>query len=249
MKRFVILAVAASLAAVFLMPAVASAEAVKVDVCHLNAIGEWQVNSLPENGRAVQAHLNHGDALPGDPVPDMAGHTFNNACVPVADEVIFAVAFTDTDTSDGGYNPNVDSLIAKLVDGNSDGVPNSGDKVITHQYPTNVAGTTFAAFNVTERMITGFSWNGSTSCTAFVGSDSYSWRLGSDFEQYSENRSPGGFTNFWDQITGTEANADSLSAHVGSPSLPSIAALDLEQDSTVWRGDQGFVDIELNCGT
>ena len=79
MRRLLVLGLMSVLAAVLMVPT-ASAKAVKVDVCHLDSLGEWQVNTVAE--MAVTPHLNHGDALPGAPVPGRAGFTFDDHCVP-----------------------------------------------------------------------------------------------------------------------------------------------------------------------
>lgn len=55
-----------------------------VAVCHQDdQTGEWKLLNLPP--RAHDAHIRHGDADPGQPVPGMEGYTFDDACVPVAD--------------------------------------------------------------------------------------------------------------------------------------------------------------------
>jgi hypothetical protein len=81
MKRLLVFGLLSVLATV-LMVSAASAAPVKVDVCHLNSLGQWQVNAVHEN--AVAPHLNHGDALPGQAVPGMSTYTFDDNCVPVA---------------------------------------------------------------------------------------------------------------------------------------------------------------------
>lgn len=60
----------------------AAARASKVDVCHVNGQGDYRILSVSEN--AYEAHLDHGDAGIGDPVPGMEGFTFDAACMPVA---------------------------------------------------------------------------------------------------------------------------------------------------------------------
>jgi hypothetical protein len=81
MRRLLVFGLLSVLATV-LMVSAASAAPVKVDVCHLNSLGWWQVNTVHEN--AVTPHLNHGDALPGEAVPGMGMYTFDDNCVPVA---------------------------------------------------------------------------------------------------------------------------------------------------------------------
>ena len=77
MKRIMILVLLASvLVAIPTGTAVAKAE--KTDVCHLNSLGAWQTNNVTV--KAADAHLRHGDALPGDPVPAMTGYEFGEDC-------------------------------------------------------------------------------------------------------------------------------------------------------------------------
>jgi len=64
----------------------ASAGAVKSDVCHLNDEGGFQLISVSEN--AVAAHERHGDGVPGTTVPGMDGYVFGEDCELVADQSI-----------------------------------------------------------------------------------------------------------------------------------------------------------------
>ncbi len=50
----------------------------RVDVCHGHGNGSYDLISV--NGNALSAHLGHGDAQPGDPVPDVPGMRFDEAC-------------------------------------------------------------------------------------------------------------------------------------------------------------------------
>jgi hypothetical protein len=55
----------------------------EVSVCHLDAdSGTYKQLSVPQP--AAAAHDSHGDARPGDPVPGMAGYTFDESCTVVA---------------------------------------------------------------------------------------------------------------------------------------------------------------------
>lgn len=121
-----------------------AAPAEKVQVCHYNPyVGEWQVNTVKDNGKALQAHLDHGDAQPGEPVPGMDGYTFDDTCTPIADpapETIWAVAYIDNVDDGAAYDPAVDTLIVKVVDdngGNPNGVPDAGDTIVQDSYPTS----------------------------------------------------------------------------------------------------------------
>jgi hypothetical protein len=52
-----------------------------VDVCHREGNGTF--NLITVAAQAVQAHRNHGDALPGDPVPGNPGFKFDDTCMEV----------------------------------------------------------------------------------------------------------------------------------------------------------------------
>lgn len=76
--RFVLLT-ALSMVAVFLATGIVfAAPAEKVDVCHSEGNGSYHKISVSPN--AVPAHTDHGDALPGEPVPGMEGYEFDEDC-------------------------------------------------------------------------------------------------------------------------------------------------------------------------
>jgi hypothetical protein len=52
----------------------------KVNVCHANGAGSFNLINVSES--ALPAHLAHGDAVPGDAVPGMAGYDFSSDCTP-----------------------------------------------------------------------------------------------------------------------------------------------------------------------
>ena len=104
----------------------------QVAVCHYDPAGLldpsvplWKL--LLVNPKSVDSLLARGDGLPNSAVPGTDGaYVFDEYCVPqpvTPTETIFAVAYTDMDTTDGDYNPDADALIAKLVDGNANGGP------------------------------------------------------------------------------------------------------------------------------
>jgi len=79
MKR---LALVISLAVMFVLllsvGIAGAAPAPKVDVCHIDDTGAYIKINISEN--AFDAHIAHGDASPGDAVPDMAGYEFDDEC-------------------------------------------------------------------------------------------------------------------------------------------------------------------------
>ena len=58
-----------------------SLKAANVDVCHTTGNGSFQLLNI--NGNALSAHLNHGDAQPGDVVPGDPTKQFDDACTQV----------------------------------------------------------------------------------------------------------------------------------------------------------------------
>ena len=75
----VLVVLALLLAAMPVMVAGAGGE--KVDVCHSEGNGSFHLINISEN--AYPTHVDHGDAIVGDPVPGMDGYKFDEACVPV----------------------------------------------------------------------------------------------------------------------------------------------------------------------
>ena len=55
-----------------------ASKAGKVDICHRTGNGSYHLINV--SGNAEKAHLRHGDALPGDPVPDEEGKVFGDDC-------------------------------------------------------------------------------------------------------------------------------------------------------------------------
>lgn len=83
MRRLALLGIVGLLAALWLAPTALAAPAEKVDVCHIEGNGSYHLINISEN--ALPAHLGHGDALPGDPVPGEPGMVFDASCTAVDD--------------------------------------------------------------------------------------------------------------------------------------------------------------------
>jgi hypothetical protein len=229
----------------------------RVPVCHLDEFGEATLRLVPE--RAVDAHLRHGDALPEDRVPGMTDYTFDESCTPVLDELtetVFAVAYTDVDPSDGGYNAAVDVLIAKLIDGPDDagdGFISVGDLVITNQYPLvhDLDGPfTFGDFTVTEHIVTRVNYD----LAVFISVSAqeanfleanFLWVKQSEREAYQENfpsSRPGGVTSVGDLLNDDGLDDDVIIVEVPGPSNAQ-EAVDFGEVS---HGDDAFIDVEIN---
>lgn len=265
-------ALAAFLAAFFMMPISALAAPDLTDLCHRTADRvpaghEW--GHIRVNANAVERHLAHGDLRPGDPIPGDATFVLDDDCNPAvpdsplppspsdppvavpppgSSELVFAVAYSDVDPSDGGYNPGLDVLIAKLIDGPDtagDGVPGPGDLIITGQYPEDFDATGFGDFTVTEHVVTELRTPTSYHCWVESTVGSFVWSSGDgDFDQYSEWTSGLPPTDLYDDRSPNTPAEDALSISSLSPSQPTgDATAPSNPDPT----DQAFVDVEANC--
>jgi hypothetical protein len=52
----------------------------RVEICHAR---NSAYHLLEIDSAAVEGHLRHGDGFPGDPIPDLAGFQFDDACEPM----------------------------------------------------------------------------------------------------------------------------------------------------------------------
>lgn len=77
MKKAVFLVLVSVMLLAITLP-VSAAPKAKVDICHLNGKGNYNLINVSEN--AKDAHLDHGDALPGSDVPGMEGYIFDDYC-------------------------------------------------------------------------------------------------------------------------------------------------------------------------
>lgn len=220
----------------------------KVEICHFNADDDpdapkWQL--LEVGGKAVDAHEAHGDGFPGGEVPGTNGQfVFDENCVPQVSELVFAVAYTDMNTTDGGYNPDVDVLIAKLIDGPGaarDGILGTGDVVITDKYPKDFDASKFGSFQVTQHAVTSVKAQSSEICWVQGDLGDFIWQHVDLFlEGYSEGDPFSLVTDGFET-----AASDTIRLNAGSPSQP-IDTIDI--DGVVFT-DQPFIDVELSCSS
>lgn len=233
----------------------------QVAVCHYDAAGLldpsvplWKL--LLVNPKAVDRLLARGDGLPNEAVPGTDGdYVFDEYCVPQPvvgpTETIFAVAYSDMDTADGAYNADVDVLIAKLVDGNDNGVLDDGDKVILDSYPLYYVYSPpeidFGTFGVTEYTIQLSDWDSDYYEVFYtVPSDvglsyvSFLFEHNADYERYGEGATVG-HVYIVDDLDGT-GWTDAITVDATCLSLPS-------QPVTGWTGDNSvdnvFLDVDL----
>lgn len=109
MKRIII--AAALVATAFAIPTTTqAARQEKVDVCHDGDDG-WKLINIAD--KAVNAHLNHGDALPGDDVPGMEGFEFDADCSPVATYTL--IEFDGASETVGDHTANQALVLVEVM--------------------------------------------------------------------------------------------------------------------------------------
>lgn len=258
-------ALAAALIGVMLLPMAAFAAAPdRVSVCHQTGAGtpegrEWV--HLEVSSRSLQHHLAHGDLTPGamisgtdtrldaDCVPQSSPASEPPPEPPQTSEVVFAVAYSDMDPSSGGYDPEVDVLIAKLIDGPdaaADGVVGPGDVVITARYPKDFGASQFGDFTVTEHTVTSTNALSEYSCNVDVGDAFFVWSSGQgDFDLYQEWFMGLPMTRLHDKRTETSMSDDEIQVNSASPSHPTDDGIDLLGSSEPLN--HPFVEVEANC--
>jgi hypothetical protein len=111
-----------------LHPALSNAASPKVDVCHREGNGSFHLTTVAY--QAVQAHRNHGDALPGEPVPGNPGAIFDDTCAQVAASVC-PCDFSLTGLADVGIDGSIDEGL-KCYEGATREIPQ-----LTSLYTTN----------------------------------------------------------------------------------------------------------------
>ena len=77
----------------------------KVEVCHVDGQGNYSQISIADP--ALDSHVAHGDARPGEAIPNMAGYNFAEDCSPVVafqefNGVLMALVPAGSFTDDGG---------------------------------------------------------------------------------------------------------------------------------------------------
>ncbi len=160
---------------------------------------------------------------------------------------LLAIAYIDNDTGDGGYNPDVDTLIAKLVDVDSSGRVTDGDAVVTNVYPMDFDASPRGSFTTTVYILSGVNvlhqtvnriefLSASVDKFVFVHDPG----LGEAYEEGTQGP-PTGLTYIQDDLGATGVD-DAIQVQVGSPSAPSEAVPEFFQDDPA---DAAFIDVEI----
>ena len=101
-KLLSVIAILVLLLAALPVLSVGALPADKVDVCHREGNGEFHLINVSEN--ALDAHMAHGDGVPGGSVPGMEGYEFDEACVPVqAVQPIYVLSMQFNFNGAGGW--------------------------------------------------------------------------------------------------------------------------------------------------
>ena len=108
----------------------------KVDVCHRRGNGRFHKINISEN--AVPAHLAHGDALPGDPVPTDETQLFDEDCGTLAPGIEIEKA-TNSEDADAAPGPSLD--VDEAVEWTYE-VTNTGDLPLSNVVVTDDQGVT-----------------------------------------------------------------------------------------------------------
>ncbi len=237
MKRYLKVAVAASLMGALLFPATALAKVTKVDVCHSEGNGTFHLITVAEP--AYQAHVDHGDSAPGGAVPGMDGYSFDDDCEPVADSVMVLARAWSADASGD------DHLIAQLEDTDGSGDVSVGDTVRLFEYPLDFDPTAFGTYGDTVHPVQIV--NTSTSTVVSVNSDAdvFIW-VTPDLQnqEYFAAQGPGGAAFFLDVLDDSGATDEFAQAQAGSPGSPSQAIV--LSRTTNRLIDDPHVNVEIN---
>ena len=206
--------------------------------------------TLCERGMPAAMHSSLEDApYNGSREPDGAGAV--KVCVsitlsagkalPIAvDNVhgLLAVAWTDL-KGDHVYEAGADSLIAKLVDTNGDGVVSMGDTVTTNQFPRFLDARAFEPATVTTFTVTSVPSANSGEIVVGTSAGLFQWLTQGGLEQYQELALPGGSIRLTDDPS---AFCDLIDLEEDSPSEIATASGDAACDPS----DNAFVDVAIS---
>lgn len=131
MKKLACLLMAVCLLAAVVPIAIVGAKAEKVDVCHKEGNGSYHLINISDS--AFDAHIAHGDAAPGQAVPDMEGYVFSEDCEPVLPILVVSSLLNFSGTGWGGWSCPPDH--PNVIDG---GVSKTSTQPFTApDYPVN----------------------------------------------------------------------------------------------------------------
>ena len=164
-----------------------------------------------------------------------AGQTLS---IPV-DNVHGLLAVAWTDNGDHVYQPATDSLIAKLVDTNGDGVVSVGDTITTDQFPRDHDATAFEPATVTTFDVTSALIVNSGQIVAGTTPGLFQWLVQGELEQYQEATLNAGRIVL---VDGPEPSCDGISLQEDSPSEITTPATSVTCDGV----NSVFLDVAIS---
>ncbi|MCH5375065.1 MAG: hypothetical protein JJ992_13905 [Planctomycetes bacterium] len=220
-----------------------------VTICHLNVqTGSFQL-LVPTTGKALDAHLAHGDLFPGDPLPGGNGTMADDCSGPVLP--VLAIAYTDMDANDGaGYREGVDRPVSVLLDANLDGVVSVGDEVRVYGFPVDFGASAFGSVAVSSHTVARILIPSPDYIYVFDADESGFYWLTSDrqlgWEAYVEE-DPDGYPTLAlsDGVDGTFTDKIETALN-GDPSRPDRTLL--LTDAAANGTDDTFIDIQITLG-
>lgn len=226
---------------------------IKTDVCHSHGDGSYDLINVADP--AVDSHIEHGDGLIGQSVPDMAGFIFDEACEaipePVADPFLRAIAWIDR-VPDGRFNEGEDQLIARLRDeGNVATIemgltiecPGDENAPNTNYYVP--FGTEFHTGGTITQLADGYRYTD--------GDNRFIWQANETLERYFERFTTNDpalnpLTQLIDYTM--DGGQDRVENGSNSPSMPLGYVVDPEADTdgscdSIGEGDDPFLQVSI----
>ena len=199
---------------------------------HLNAVGANETAIAKAKKEFDKAMATYAELSGGKTVPGFGAK---------AKEVILAVAYISKDVTPG-YSAG-DTLIAKLLDMDGNGVPSAGDLVVTSKYPTDLAGAGEGQFTVTDHTVVSVSADPTYVSVKDASNNTFIWGRDSDREYFQESDGSNTYlSQFYDAHTETYGGVDGLNVNSSSPSRPNTAVTYTTDHRPV---DDAFVNIDF----
>lgn len=179
------------------------------------------------------------------------GKYVDDGCVIPEDpgEIIYAVAYIDTDPDDGGYDANKDKLIAKLIDGENeagDGKLGIGDIIVMGEFPVKFDLSTIGSFNTKQHTVMEVIASGVNGVIVRGANGlSFQWYHDVFNEAYAEGNlgNSGEYSSWIDrtEITGFQDPDEIIIGN--SPSMPDTGIL--PDNYLMALVDNQFIDVEI----
>jgi hypothetical protein len=149
-----------------------------------------------------------------------------------------AVAWTDLN-GDHAYEAATDSLIARLVDTNGDGVPSAGDTITTNRFPRLHDASAFEPATVTNFTVTSVPTANSGEIVVGTAAGLFAWISQEGLEQYQELQLTVGTITL---VDGPAPFCDDITLEEDSPSEIATPT----GDGTCDEANDAFLDVAIN---